>query len=61
MKKGNNTEIILYTKKSARDWREKELLWWLVTSGQSEIARQDAKAIKVYPKNLRDTPAIYLS
>lgn len=57
----NNTEVILFTRFSFKDWREKELIWWLITTGQDEIAQQDTKAKKFYPGNLRNTPAIYLS
>lgn len=61
MEDHNKTELIIFTKSSFKDWREKELTWWLITTGQYEIAKQEAKCKKFMLSNLRNTPAIYLS
>ena len=61
MKNYNQVEIILFSKYSLRDLRQKELARWLGTTAQSAIQRQNEKAKKLFPTLLKDTPAIYMS
>lgn len=61
MKNFNQVEIILFSKYSLRDLRQKELARWLGTTAQYAIARQHETAKKIFLQMLRDTPAIYLS
>ena len=61
MKYSNRLEIILFTKYSLRDLRQKELVKWLGTTAQSVIGRQYATAKKLKLQMLKGTPAIYLS
>jgi hypothetical protein len=61
MKYSNQIEVILFSKYSLKDLRQKELVRWLGTTAQSEIARQTEKARKINLRTLKGTPAIYLS
>jgi len=61
MKNNNQVEVILFSKYSFKDMRQKELVRWLGTAAQSEIGRQLQKTKKVFLKTLKDTPAIYMS
>ena len=61
MKYNNQVEVILFSKYSFKDMRQKELVRWLGTAAQSEIGRQLQKTKKVFLKTLKDTPAIYMS
>ena len=61
MKNNNQVEVILFSKYSFNDLRQKELVRWLGTAAQSEIRRQLQRTKKVFLKTLKDTPAIYLS
>jgi hypothetical protein len=61
MKNNNCVEVILFSKYSYKDVRQKELVKWLGTAAQSEIGRQLQRTKKVFLKTLKDTPAIYMS
>ena len=61
MKNYNQVEVILFSKYSTTDFRQKELVRWLGTTAQSGIGRQYEKAKKLFLKTLKDTPALYLS
>ena len=61
MKHYNQVEIILFSKYSLADFRQKELVRWLGTIAQSAIVRQHEKAKKLFLRTLKDTPAIYMS
>ena len=61
MKNNNQVEVILFSKYSFKDIRQKELVRWLETTAQSEIGRQLQRTKKVFLKTLKDTPAIYMS
>jgi hypothetical protein len=61
MKNYSQVEVILFSKYSTTDFRQKELVRWLGTTAQSAIGRQYEKAKKLFLKTLKDTPAIYLS
>jgi len=61
MKYSNQLEVILFTKYSLRDLRQKELVKWLGTTAQSIIGRQYANAKKINLRMLKGTPAIYMS
>ena len=61
MKNYNQVEVILFSKYSTTDFRQKELVRWLGTTAQSAIDRQYEKAKKLFLKTLKDTPAIYMS
>ena len=61
MKNYNQVEVILFSKYSLGDLRQKELVRWLGTTAQSAIVRQHEKAKKLFLKTLKDTPAIYMS
>ena len=61
MKYPNQLEVILFSKYSLRDLRQKELIRWLGTTAQSIIGRQYEKAKKINLATLKETPAIYMS
>jgi hypothetical protein len=61
MKNYNQVEVILFSKYSTTDFRQKGLVRWLGTTLQSAIAHQREKAKKIFLDTLKDTPAIYLS
>jgi len=61
MKNYNQVEVILFSKYSHTDLRQKELVRWLGTTVQSAILRQHEKAKKIFLRILKDTPAIYMS
>ena len=61
MKNNNQIEVILFSKYSIADFRQKELLRWLETTAQPAIDRQIEQAKKLFLKTLKDTPAIYMS
>ena len=61
MRHYNQVEIILFSKYSLKDIRQKELVRWLGTAAQFTIGLQNKKAKKLFLSTLKDTPAIYLS
>ncbi len=61
MKYSNQWEVILFSKYSLKDLRQKALVRWLGTTAQLVIERQDEKARKINLQTLKGTPAIYLS
>ena len=61
MKNYNQVEVILFSKYSPRNLRQKELVRWLGTIAQPAIGRQHGKAKKIFLRTLKGTPAIYLS
>jgi hypothetical protein len=61
MKNNNQVEVILFSKYTFKDLRQKELVRWLGTTAQPEIGRQHEKAKKLILKTLKGTPAIYMS
>ena len=61
MRKYNQLEVILFSKYSFKDKRQKELVTWLGTTVQSIIGRQEDRVKKLYVGTLRNTPPIYLS
>ena len=61
MKNCNQVEVILFSKYSPRDLRQKDLVKWLGTTLQSAIGYQREKAKKIFLSILKDTPPIYLS
>ncbi len=61
MKNGKQVAVILFSKYSFADPRQKELVRWVGTTLQSAIAQQQDATKKLFLKTLKDTPAIYLS
>ena len=61
MKHYNQVEIILFSKYSLGNLRQKELVRWLGTTLQYAIERQQSVAKRIFLGKLKDTPAIYLS
>ena len=61
MKNNNVVEVVLFSKYSLTDLRQKELVKWLGTTLQSAISRQHDMTKKLFPVKLKDSPAIYLS
>lgn len=61
MKNNNTVEVILFSKYSLTDLRRKELVRWLGTTLQSAIRQQHNMTKKLFLRNLKDSPAIYLS
>jgi hypothetical protein len=61
MKHSNQLEVILFSKYSLRDLRQKELARWLGTTAQTIIGRQNEIAKKINLPMLKMTPAIYMS
>jgi len=61
MKSDKKVAVILFSKYSFADPRQKELVRWVGTTLQSAIAQQQEMTKKLFLKSLRNTPAIYLS
>lgn len=61
MKNINKVEVILFSKYSLGNPRQKELVRWLGTTLQSAIARQENLSRKLFLRTLKDSPAIYMS
>jgi hypothetical protein len=61
MENNNKVQVILFSKYSFMDLRQKELVKWLGTTLQSSIEKQQKNAKKFVLINLRDTPPIYMS
>jgi hypothetical protein len=61
MKNNNLVEVILFSKYSLLNIRQKELVKWLGTTAQSAIGHQHQKAKKLFLRTLKDTPPIYMS
>jgi hypothetical protein len=61
MKYYHQVEVILFSKFSLHDIRQKELVRWLGTTAQSIIVQQQEKSKKLFLKTLKDSPAIYMS
>ena len=61
MKNFNQIEIILFSKYSLKDLRQKQLANWLGTTAQSAIHCQQKLAKKVFLTALKGSPAIYMS
>ena len=61
MKNINKVEVILFSKYSLGDARQKELVRWLGTTLQTAIVRQQDISRKLFLRTLKDSPAIYMS
>ena len=61
MKSDKKVEVILFSKYSFADSRQKELVRWVGTTLQSAIAQQEEMINKLFLTKLRNTPKIYLS
>jgi len=61
MKKGKKVAVILFSKDSFADPRQKELVRWVGTTLQTAIVQQQDTTKKLFLKTSKDTPAIYLS
>ena len=61
MKNYNQLQVILFSKYSFGDLRQKELVRWLGTALQPSIGKQQKIAKKLVLRNLMDTPPIYMS
>ena len=61
MKSDNKVAVILFSKYSFAHPRQKELVTWVGTTLQSALAQQQEMTKKLLLKNLKNTPAIYLS
>lgn len=61
MKYSHQLEVILFSKYSLTDLRQKELVRWLETTAQSVIGRQLEKAKKINLRTLTEAPEIYMS
>jgi hypothetical protein len=61
MENNNKIEVILFSKYSLSDIRRKELVKWVGITIQPAISHQHDSAKKLFLRNLKDTPAIYLS
>jgi len=61
MKSDKKVAVILFSKYSFADSRQKELIRWVGTTLQSAIAQQQEMTKKLFLKRLKNTPAIYLS
>jgi hypothetical protein len=61
MKNGKTVAVILFSKYSFADPRQRELVRWVGTTLQSALAQQQDTTQKLFLKKLRETPAIYLS
>jgi hypothetical protein len=61
MKNYKQVEIILFSKYTIGNVRQKELVRWLGTIAQSAIVLQHERARKIFLKTLKGTPAIYMS
>ena len=61
MKNNNMVEVILFSKYSLTNMRQKELVRWLGTTAQAAIGYQHDKTKKLILRTLKDTPAIFMS
>jgi len=61
MKNYNQVEVILISNYSFNNLNQKELVRWLGTVAQSAINRQQQEVKKMFPRILKNSPAIYLS
>ena len=61
MKNTNKVEVILFSKYSLGDARQKELVRWLGTTLQTAIVRQQDMSRKLFLRTLKDSPPIYMS
>ncbi len=61
MKNYNQLQVVLFSKYSFGDLRQKDLVRWLGTALQPSIGKQQKIAKKLVLRNLRDTPPIYMS
>ena len=61
MKSDKKVEVILFSKYSLPDSRQKELVRWVGTTLQSAIAQQQEMTKELFLKSLKNTPAIHLS
>jgi hypothetical protein len=61
MEDHNNIEVILVSKYTLTDSRQKEIRNWLKTILQPAIRIQHEKVEKMFLSLLKNTPAIYLS
>jgi hypothetical protein len=61
MENNNKVQVLLFSKYSFMDRRQKELIRWLGTTLQSSIGKQQKNTKKFILRNLRETPPIYLS
>ena len=61
MKNTNKVEVILFSKYSLGDARQKELVRWLGTTLQTAIVRQQDISRKLFLRTLKDSPPIYMS
>ena len=61
MKNYNQLELVLFSKYSFKNLRQKDLVRWLGTTAQSIIGTQHEKAQKINLRTLKETPPIYLS
>jgi hypothetical protein len=61
MKSDKKVAVILFSKYSFADPRQKELVRWVGTTLQSAITQQQETTKKLFLKKLKNTPAIYLS
>jgi hypothetical protein len=61
MKNNKKVEVILFSKYSFADARQKELVRWIGTTLQSAIVRQQDITKKLFLRTLKDVPAIYMS
>jgi hypothetical protein len=61
IKSDRKVAVILFSKYSFADPRQKELVRWVGTTLQSAIGRQHEIAKKIFLRILKDTPAIYMS
>jgi hypothetical protein len=61
MKSDKKVAVIIFSRYSFTDSRQKELVRWVGTTLQSAIAQQEEMTRKLFLKSLKNTPAIYLS
>ena len=61
MKNNNAIEVVLFSKYSLTDLRQKELVKWLGTTYSQQSSRQHDTTKKLFPVKLKGSPAIYLS
>lgn len=61
MKNYNKVEIILFSRYSFKDVRQRQLVRWLGTTIQDAIVVQQGQAKKILLRTLKGTPEIHLS
>jgi len=61
MKSDKKAEVILFSKYSFADSRQKELVRWVGTTLQSVISQEERMPNKLFLTKLSNTPTIYLS